>query len=38
MVDWANIYFAGKIAFAVAGTLLQLTLVVIIWINGRFKK
>lgn len=38
MVDWANIYFLGKVIFAVIGTVLQLLVIFLIWINGGFKK
>ena len=38
MVDFVNIYFAGKIIFVAVGTVLQLGIIFLILINGGFKK
>ena len=38
MVDWVNIYFTGKVILAVVGTVSQLAIIFLIWINGGFKK
>jgi len=38
MVDWENIYFTGKVIVAVVGTVSQLFIIFLIWINGGFKK
>lgn len=38
MVDWVNVYFAGKLIVTAIGIVLQLALIFIIWISGGFKK
>lgn len=38
MVNWTNIYFAGKIIFGSLGIISQLVIIFIIWKNGGFKK
>lgn len=37
MVDWTNIYFAGKIILSSIGIIAQLAIIFIIWRNGGFK-
>ena len=37
MVNWVNIYFAGKIVIAALATIFQLVVIFIVWKNGGFK-
>ena len=38
MVDWASVYYGGKIILTLIGTIAQLVIIFIIWRKGRFKK
>ena len=38
MVSFTELYFAGKLAVGVIGIILNLILIIIMWVNGAFKK